>query len=132
MTSKVARAVPRVRLSADFAKQVVGRVERIERRQSIRRRALVTTSVLGISLVALSIWHYTLISSPRAPIAQLSPPGTALAASSSRGPEPAYGLGQEQPVVDLLLPDGYMVTNFVDSSGESGWHSYDSWWGSSS
>jgi len=131
MTSKVSRAVPRVRLPADFAKQVIGRVERIEHRQSIRRRALGATSLLGISLVALFTWRYPLISSPRASIAELSPPSTALANLSPRDAEPV-GLGQEEPVVDPLLPDGYMVTNFVNSSGESGWHSYDSWWGPSS
>src|SRR5215469_4738597 len=131
MTSKVSRTLPRVRLPADFAKQVIGRVERIERRQSIRRRALVTTSIVGISLVGLFTWRSPLISSPWASIAQLSPPSTASANLSPRGTE-SVGLGQQQPVVDLLLPDGYMVTNFANSSGESGWHAYDSWWGSSS
>lgn len=132
MTSRVWRPVRQVRLPADFAEQVVGRVEKIERRRSIRRKALATTAVLGISLVTLFTWRYPLASIPPPSIAQPSPPSSALANSSPRGPEPAYGLGQEQPVVDLLLPEGYMVTNFVDSSGESGWHSYDSWWGSSS
>ena len=132
MTSRVWRPVGRVRLPADFAEQVIGRVEKIERRRWIRRRAFATSAVLGLSLVVLFTWHYPLIWSPRASIASSSPPTSAVANSSPRGPEPAYGLGQEQPVVDLLLPDGYMVTNFVNSSDESDWHAYDSWWGSSS
>jgi hypothetical protein len=133
MTSNVSRPERRVRLPADFAERVIGRIEKIERRRSIRRRALATTAALGISLVAVFTWRYPSIWSPRASIAQQPPPaGSAIANASLRSPEPAYGLGQEQPVVDLLLPDGYMVTNFVNSSGESGWHSYDSWWGSSS
>jgi len=132
MTSKVSRPVPRVRLRADFAKRVIGRVEKIERRRSIRRGALATTAVLGIALGAVFTWRYPSIGSPRPSIAQASPASSAIANATSRNPEPAYGLGQEQPVVDLLLPDGYMVTNFVNSSGESGWHSYDSWWGSNS
>ena len=132
MTSNVSRWDRRVRLPADFAKRVIGRVEKIQRRRSIRRRALATSLVLGISLVAVFTWRYPSIWSPRASIAQPPPAGSAIANASLRTPEPAYGLGQEQPVVDLLLPDGYVVTNFVNSSGESGWHSYDSWWGSSS
>ena len=132
MTSKVSRPVRQVRLPADFAKRVIGRVEKIERRRSIRRRVLASTTVLGIALVAVFSSHYSPSWSQRSSIAQLSPAGPGLANATSRGPEPSYGLGQEQPVVDLLLPDGYMVTNFANSSGESGWHSYDSWWGSSS
>ena len=132
MTSNVSRAVPRVRLPADFAARVIGRVEKFERRRSIRRRAFATTAVLGIALGAVFTWRYPSIGSPRPSIAQASPAGSTFANAPLRGPEPAYGLGQEQPVVDLLLPDGYVVTNFVDSSGESGWHSYDSWWGSNS
>jgi len=132
MTSNVSRAVPRVRLPADFAERVIGRVEKVERRRSIRRSALATTATLGIALAAVLTWRYPSTWSPPASIAQPAPAGSAFANAPSRGPEPAYGLGQEQPVVDLLLPDGYVVTNFVDSSGESGWHSYDSWWGSNS
>ena len=132
MTSRVWRPVHGVRLPADFAEQVIGRVEKIERRRSLRRKALATTAVLGISLVTLFTWRYPLVSIPPASIAQPPPTGSAIAQSGPRGPEPAYGLGQEPPAVDLLLPDGYVVTNFVNSSGESGWHSYDSWWGSSS
>jgi hypothetical protein len=132
MSSKVSRPVRRVRLPADFAKRVVGRVEKIERRRSIRRRALAATAVLGIALVAVFSSYYPSSWSQRSSIAQLSPAGSGFANPTLRGPEPTYGLGQEQPVVDLLLPDGYMVTNFANSSGESGWHSYDSWWGSSS
>jgi hypothetical protein len=132
MTSNPSRPVPRVRLPADFAERVVGRVEKIERRRSIRHRAFATTAVLGIALGAVFTWRYPSIGSPRPSIAQASPAGSTFANAPLRGPEPAYGLGQEQPVVDLLPPDGYVVTNFVDSSGESGWHSYDSWWGSNS
>ena len=132
MTSNVSRPVRRVRLPADFAERVIGRVEKIERRQSIRRRAFATSVVLGISLVAVFTWRYPSIWSPRPSSAQLPPGGSAFANAPLRSPEPAYGLGQEQPVVDLLLPEGYVVTNFVNSSGESGWHSYDSWWGSNS
>jgi len=132
MTSKVSRPLGRVRLPADFAQRVVGRVEKIERRRSIQRRALATTGVLGITLVAVFGWHNPSTWSERPSIAQPSPAGSGFANAVSRRPEPAYGLDQEQPVVDLLLPDGYMVTNFVNSSGESGWHAYDSWWGSSS
>ena len=132
MTSNVSRPVGRVPLPADFAERVIGRVAKIERRRSIRRRALATTAVLSIFLVVVFTWHYPLISSTRASVAQPSPTGSALANSTLRGSEAAYGLGQEQPVVDLLLPDGYIVTNFVYSSSESGWHAYDSWWGSSS
>jgi hypothetical protein len=132
MTSNVSYAVRRVRLPANFAERVIGRVEKIERRRSIRRRALATTAVLGIALGALFIWHYPSMWSPPASIAQPSPAGSAFANATLRDPAPAYAPGQEQPVLDLLLPDGYMVTNFVNSSGESGWHSYDPWWGSNS
>jgi hypothetical protein len=132
MTSNVSRPDRRVRLPADFAERVIGRVEKIERRRSIRRTALATTAVLGISLVTLVTWRYPWLSISPASTAQPSPASAALANASRRGPEPAYGLRQEQPAVDLLVPDGYVVTNFVDSSGESGWHAYDSWWGSSS
>jgi hypothetical protein len=132
MTWNVSRPLRRVWLPADFAERVIGRVEKIERRRSIRRRALATTAVLGFSLVAVFSWRYPSIWSPRPSIAQPSAPGSAFANAALRGPEPASGLRQEQPVVDPLLPDGYVVTNFVNSSGESGWHSYDSWWGSNS
>lgn len=132
MTSNLSRPVPGVRLPADFAERVIGRVEKIERRRSIRRSALATTAVAGIALAAVFTWRYPSTWSPPASIARPSPTGSAFANAPLRGPEPAYGLGQEQPVLDLLLPDGYVVTNFVDSSGESGWHSYDSWWGSNS
>ncbi|MBV8137696.1 MAG: hypothetical protein JO121_19020 [Deltaproteobacteria bacterium] len=132
MTSNLSRPVPRVRLPADFAERVVGRVEKIERRRSIRRSALATTAALGIALAGVFTWRYPSIWSPPPSIAQPSPVGSTFANASSRGTEPAYAVGQEQPVVDLLLPDGYVVTNFVESSGESGWHAYDSWWGSSS
>ena len=132
MTSNVSRPVGRVRLPADFAERVIGRVEKIQRRRSIRRRALATTAVLGISLVAVFTWRYPSIWSPRASIAQPPPAGSAFANATLRSAEPADGLGQQPSVVDLLLPDGYVVTNFVTSSGEAGWHSYDSWWGSSS
>jgi len=132
MTSNVSRPVRRVRLPADFAERVIGRVEKIERRRSFRRRTLPTTAVLGIALVAAFTWHYPSIWSPQPSIAQPSPAGSAFANATLRGPVPASGPGQEQPVVDPLLPDGYLVTNFVNSSGESGWHSYDSWWGSNS
>jgi hypothetical protein len=133
MASNLSRPVPRVRLPAEFAERVVGRVEQIERRRSMRRGAFATTAVLGTLLAAVFTWRYpSTWWSPPASIAQPSPAGSAFANAPLRGPEPAYGVGQEQPVVDLLLPDGYVVTNFVDSSGESGWHSYDSWWGSNS
>jgi hypothetical protein len=132
MTSKVSRPFGPVRLPADFAQRVVGRVEKIERRRSIQRRVLATTGVLGITLVAVFGWHNPSTWSERPSIARPSPAGSGFANTVLRSPEPAYGLGQEQPVVDLLLPDGYMVTNFVNSSDESGWHAYDSWWGSSS
>jgi len=132
MTSNLSRAVPRVRLPADFAARVIGRVEKFERRRSIRRRAFATTAVLGIALGAVFTWRYPSIGSPRPSLAQASPAGSAFANTTLRDPEPAYGAGQEQPVLELLLPEGYMVTNFVNSSGESGWHSYDSWWGSNS
>jgi hypothetical protein len=132
MTSNVSRPADRVRLPADFAERVIRRVEEIERRRSIHRRMLATTAVLGISIAAVFTWRYPVIWSPRPSIAQASPAGSALADSTLRGPDPAYAPAQEQPVMDLVLPDGYMVTNFVNSSDESGWHSYDSWWGSNS
>jgi len=132
MTSNVSRALPRVRLPADFAGRVIGRVEEIEHQRSMRRRILSTTAVLGISLAAVLTWRYPLLPSPQSSIAQSAPAGSALASSTLPPPEPTYPLVQEQPVLDLTLPDGYLVTNFVNSSGESGWHSYDSWWGSNS
>ena len=132
MTSRVWPPTPRVRLSAEFAERVIGRVEKIERQRSIQRRALATTAVLGISLIAVFTWRYPSRWSPQPSIAQLTRAGSGFANATLRSPEPTYGLGQEQPVVDFLLPDGYVVTNFVNSSGESGWHSYDSWWGSNS
>lgn len=130
MTSNVSRPVPGARLPADFAGRVIGRVEEIEHQRSIRRRMLATTAVLSLSLAAVLTWQYPLISSPRSSIAQSAPADSAFAKSTLPGPEPAYPVVQEQPVVDLTLPDGYLVTNFVNSSGESSWHSYDSWWGS--
>jgi hypothetical protein len=132
MTSNVSRPVGRVRLPADFAERVIGRVEKIERRRSIRRRAFATTAVLGIALGAVFTWRNPSMGSPRPSISQASPAGPAFANATLRDPQPAYGAGQEPPVLDPLLPDGYTVTNFVNSSGESGWHSYDSWWGSNS
>jgi hypothetical protein len=132
MTSNLSRAVAGVRLPADFAGRVIRRVEKIERRRSIRRRAFATTAVLGIALGAVFTWRYPSIGSLQPSIPQASPAGPAFANATLRDPQPAYGAGQEQPVPYPLLPDGYTVTNFVNSSGESGWHSYDSWWGSNS
>jgi hypothetical protein len=132
MTSNISRPVGRVRLPADFAERVIGRVERIERRRSIGRRAFASTAVLGIALGAVFTWRYPSIGSPRPLIAQASPAGSAFANATSRDPQPVYDAGHEQSVPDPLLPDGYTVTNFVNSSGEPGWHSYDSWWGSNS
>jgi hypothetical protein len=113
-------------LSADFAPRVIAQVSRIRRRRRLVRRALTVTAVLALGAGSFFAERHQSIS-PLQPAVVLLPPG-----GGGNWTQPVSYQEQPQPPVNLFLPDTYLMTNFEDSTGESSWHSYDSWWSSNS
>ena len=113
-------------LPADFAPRVIERVSRIKRRRTLRRRAIAVSALLAIAVGAFLGERHEL-AAPFQPTVALQSPST----TSSSNEAVSYQ-EQAQPAINMFLPDTYLMTNFEDSTGESSWHSYDSWWSSNS
>jgi len=111
-------------LPDDFASQVIRRVEELKHRRTIRRRSLAATAVIALTFGAFFVSRRLPFSNPPVSVAQQPQVNDRFAYDQSV----SY---QEQPV-NLDLPDTYLLTNFAVSTGEAGWHSYDTWWSSNS
>jgi hypothetical protein len=119
-------------LSEDFARRVVQRVSRIKRRRTVRRRAIAVTAVMALGLGAFFAERHGSIAPPQPTVALQTPRSSNLTGDDGAKEQPAAYQEQAQPPINMFLPDTYMMTNFEESTGESSWHSYDSWWNSNS
>jgi len=111
-------------LPDDFASQVIRRVDQLKHRRTIRRRSLAATAAIALTFGAFFVSRRSPSSNPPVSVAQQPQASDRFAYDQSV----SY---QEQPV-NLELPDTYLLTNFAVSTGEAGWHSYDTWWSSNS
>jgi hypothetical protein len=117
-------------LRVDFAPRVVERVSRIKRRRRMQRRALAVTAVMALGFGAFLAERHGSIAPYQATVALQSPRAANLADDSSAKEQPVADQEPAQPPINMFLPDTYMMTNFEENTGESSWHSYDSWWDS--
>jgi hypothetical protein len=88
---------------------------------------LTTTGVIALAFGTIFVTRRELTTNTQAPAAQPQVEARDATIAPAPGEEGSY---QEQ--VNFLLPDAYVLTNFEESTGEPGWHSYDSWWNSGS
>jgi hypothetical protein len=98
----------------------------------VRRRAIAVTAVMAIGVgVFFAERHQSILPLPPT-VALQSPRNGNLTADNNVKDQPVAYQEQGQPPITLFLPDTYMMTNFEESTGESSWHSYASWWDSNS
>ena len=118
-------------LPDDFARRVTQKVEQIKRRRLIRRRLLAVMGVLAVVAGSAFLWRQATVADLQ-PIAVLDPPSPSGWPASPAIPDALGHLRQDQGLVGFFFPDADPLNDFNQSYGEAGWHSYDSWWTSSS